>query len=318
MPIPNTFILTDPRYVNHLTGDDHPEAPERHTAINTILIERGLLTHSNTLSPRFATEDEIKLCHGKKYFDKVVSEIMDCDEGLVIQLSTGDVNICSNSFEIAKLAAGGVFTAIDAVMNKIAKNVFCNTRPPGHHACSNQGMGFCIFNNVALGARYAKEQYGVERVLIVDWDVHHGNGTQDIFYNDESVFYFSTHQSDIYPGTGLKSETGKFENICNVPIKKGRNARFSVIDAFQKTLVSKMKDFNPDLVLISAGFDAHKDDPIGGLNLDEADYRTLTNIVCEIADEYCDGRIVSLLEGGYNIKALSESVATHVETLNGN
>ncbi|MEC7838688.1 MAG: histone deacetylase [Chlamydiota bacterium] len=316
MTVFNTFIVTDPNYERHLTGRGHPETPKRHSEIDKVLRKKKLLTNANCLSPRVCTEDEIALCHTKEYLEIVDAEVSDCKEGAIFQLSTGDVNVCSDSYHIAKLAVGGVFTAVDSVMENIAKKVFCNIRPPGHHACSDMGMGFCLFNNIALGARYAQNKYGVERVLIVDWDVHHGNGTQEIFYNDPSVFYFSTHQGNYYPFTGKASETGEHDNICNVPIMPSKNSRNKLIEAFHDKLVPKMQAFKPNLVMISAGFDAHKDDGIAHLNLVEDDYRILTEIVCKIANEYSEGKIISVLEGGYNLRALSSSVAVHIETLN--
>ncbi len=233
-------------------------------------------------------------------------------------LSTGDVQICPKSYAIAKLASGGVFTGVDLVMKDIVKRVFCNVRPPGHHACQEVGMGFCLFNNVALGARYAQKMYGVERVLIVDWDVHHGNGTQEIFYRDPSVFYFSTHQKGIYPQTGSQDEKGDGDAVgttLNVPIPGGGGSRKAVIRAIDEQLIPAMERFQPQLIMISAGFDGHKDDPIGGFDLETQDFALLTKKICALANKCCDGKVVSVLEGGYNLSAIAESAVAHVQAM---
>lgn len=310
----NIAFITDNQYQTHLTGLQHPEKDRRHKVIDEILKNSGLYNSNNQLSVRYAEKEEILLCHTEDYYNRVQLETQNCPLKEIKTLSTGDVEICSNSFKVAKLAVGGGLVAVDAVMTNLTKKVFCNIRPPGHHACSNQGMGFCVFNNIAIAARYAQETYGVKRVLIIDWDVHHGNGTQEIFYNDPSVFYFSTHQADHYPFSGLKSERG-VENIMNIPIKEGVESAQAVIEAFRNHLIPAMVQFKPELILISAGFDAHKDDPLGGFNLEVSDFGILTNIAVDLANKYCEGKIVSMLEGGYNLIALASSVLEHVKVL---
>jgi len=310
------YIVSDEAYTLHLTGLGHPECPARYTAITESLKKAGLQMDENTLSPRKATLDEILLCHTQDYYRTVEQDVRKASESEITEgsftLSTGDVQICPESLRIALLAAGAVLEGVDAVFEEKAKRVFCTIRPPGHHACHDRGMGFCLFNNVAIGARYAQNRYGIKRVLIVDWDVHHGNGTQDIFEEDPSVFYFSTHNSRNYPGTGSESEKS---NILNCPILPTLDARLEVLDAFRTKLPKAMTEFKPHFVMISAGFDAHRDDPLGGFNLVDEDYGTLTQIMMQIANEHCQGRIISVLEGGYNLQALASSAVKHVESL---
>lgn len=299
-----TYIIADPLFKEHLTGFNHPECPERYDAILKAL--KGYTVYP----PRDATEQDLLRCHSASYIQLVKNEI---EEGYTT-LSTGDVNVCSKSYKVALRAVGAVLTAVDLVMNNTTKKVFCVVRPPGHHACSEQGMGFCLFNNIAIGARYAQEKYKIKRVLIVDWDVHHGNGTQEIFHADPSIFYFSTHQFPLYPGTGASHEKGA-GTMFNVPIQVGNASREEVLKAYQETLPLEMEKFRPELVMISAGFDAHKDDPLGGLKLTTEDYAMLTEAVKKVADKYASGRIVSVLEGGYNLEALAAAAKTHVEAL---
>ncbi len=313
-----TIIVTDPIYENHLTGPGHPESPKRYTSIMNALNELRI----KLLAPRDAEEKEILLCHTPAYLKIVQKEVQECASSNIIDgryaLSTGDAQICPDSYKIALRAAGAVITAVDAVMKGQAAHALCVVRPPGHHACSDKGMGFCLFNNIAIGARYAQLNYRIKRVLIVDWDVHHGNGTQEIFYSDPSVFYFSTHQSPLYPGTGSESETGKDEGkgtTMNCPISSGDESRESVIAAFKTKLVPAMKSFKPELVMISSGFDAHAGDPLGNFNLTDEDYRDLTHIVKEIAYKYAQGRIISVLEGGYNLHAIASAAKAHVAAL---
>jgi acetoin utilization deacetylase AcuC-like enzyme len=299
-----TYIIADPLFREHLTGANHPERPERYDVIMAALKRYPIYP------PQDATEKDLLRCHTASYIKLVKDEI---GQGLTT-LSTGDVNISSKSFKAALRAVGAVITAADLVLKDTTKKVFCVVRPPGHHACSDQGMGFCLFNNIAIGARYAQEKYKIKRVLIVDWDVHHGNGTQEIFHKDPSVFYFSTHQFPLYPGTGAADEKGA-GTIYNVPILASKTSREEVLKAYQETLQLEMEKFRPELVMISAGFDAHEDDPLGGLKLTTQDYVTITEAVKKVADKYASGRIVSVLEGGYNLDALAASAKAHVDTL---
>jgi acetoin utilization deacetylase AcuC-like enzyme len=236
------------------------------------------------------------------------------------QLSTGDTDISPHSVESARAAAGCVLSAVDAVFSGSITNALCVVRPPGHHASAGKGMGFCIFNNVAVGARYAQHKYGAERVLIADWDVHHGNGTQDIFYEDGSVLFFSTHQSPWYPGTGDISEQGAGPGIgktINCPFPAG-SGRAQIVDAFQQRLLPVAKDFRPDVVLISAGFDSRLNDPLGLFLLTDEDFRDLTRLMTDFAAKYSSGRLISVLEGGYNLEGLALATQEHVQALLGN
>jgi acetoin utilization deacetylase AcuC-like enzyme len=315
------YFVYDPHYTMHNTGAWHPEQPNRVAVINQALQVVGSKTPSNTLKPRKATEAEILLCHTQPYFELVQKEINALQNySGTTTLSTGDVEVCHDSFDIALLAAGGALVAIDSIIKGSINSVFCITRPPGHHATTDKGMGFCIFNNVAIAARYAQQKYGIKRVLIADWDVHHGNGTQDIFYNDPSVFYFSTHEKDLYPFTGTAEETGEGLGkgmTFNVPIKPGPLSRVEVLKAFQSTLKDRMEVFKPELVLISAGFDGHEKDPLGHFNLTDQDFFTLTMCLKDIAKEYANGKIVSILEGGYNLAALASAAVSHAKALAG-
>lgn len=312
-----TLIVTDPRYTRHLTGPGHPERPERVAAIIRRLKSDGLLQRENSLAPRLATIQEISLCHDHDYIQLVERECAHAAEDGSTMISTGDAPICPDSFEIAKLSVGGVLTAVDAVFDGKAKNVFCAVRPPGHHASRTKGEGFCLFNNIAIGARYAQKKYGIERVLIVDWDVHHGNGTQWIFESDPSVYYLSTHQTPSYPGTGLPNEKG-VGNISNFPITFGQDARRLILQVFQDFLPKEMEKFKPDFVMISAGFDSRIGDPLGMFNLRDEDFEKLTQEVKKISDKFAGGRLVSVLEGGYDLEGLASGVSAHVKTLEEN
>lgn len=313
------YFVSDPAYTEHQTGLWHPEQPARTVVIDRALVAAGLKIASNTLKPRIATQDEILSCHTLPYFELVQREISELAwSHETPYLSTGDVTISTRSWNPALLAAGGVLTAIDQIMQTADSSAFCIVRPPGHHACSNRGMGFCLFNNVAIGARYAQKKYGVNKVLIADWDVHHGNGTQEIFYQDPSVFYFSTHEKDLYPNTGFKEEIGEGAaagTTLNCPIQPGPNSRFEVLKAFEVVLREKMRTFQPDLVMISAGFDAHEADPLGHFNLQDQDFFQLSKLIKEIAVTYAKGCVVSVLEGGYNLPALATASTAHVKGL---
>ena len=306
-----TLILADRIAKEHDTGPGHPEQVARWDAA-----VRGLgdlkLTEGEG---RAATFEELALCHTEGY---IRSAKRDVELGRSA-LSTGDTDISPRSWDAAVRAAGVCLNAVDRVMKGEARNAFCIVRPPGHHATPNRGMGFCLFNNIAIAARYAQRTHGVERVLIADWDVHHGNGTQDIFYEDGSVFFFSTHQSPWYPGTGDPDETGAGAGAgatLNYPFAAGAG-REEIVGAFGDGLRPAMEEFRPDLVLISAGFDSRLGDPLGHFRLVDADFRELTHLVMEIADQYAGGRVVSILEGGYNLDGLTRAVGAHTHALAG-
>lgn len=326
--MPDTLaIITDNAYLKHLTGPWHPEQPARLQAIDQAIKKSGLSSSFHYLTPRIATEEELALCHSKEYISLVQEETSRLqskklpDDGS-IWLSTGDAPICSASYEIARLAVGGALTAVDAIMQNIAKRVFVAARPPGHHAHNAMGHGFCIFNNAAIAARYAQKKYGIKNVLIVDWDVHHGDGTQAIFYEDPSVFYFSTHRfgHGYYPGTGSAEEKGKGKGLgttlnCPFVIENGDSPRHSVLNAFKNILPKAMETFKPEIIIISAGFDAHFKDPLGGCDLTDADFAELTDCIKDLAAKYSQGRIISLLEGGYSLDGLASSTLAHITAL---
>ena len=308
-----TALLADPVYKDHEPGPGHPESPARFDAVMHALDQAGLTKSLGRIAPRKATEDEIALCHTRPYIHQVQREIA----AGAHELSTGDTNVSAHSFETALKATGGVLNAVDTVLGGKAVNAFCAVRPPGHHARPQQGMGFCIFNSVAVAARYAQKKHGVDRVLIADWDVHHGNGTQDIFYSDGSVFFFSTHQSPWYPGTGPAEETGEGHGkgcTMNCPFPAG-SGREQILTAFRKKLLPAADGFKPALVLLSAGFDSRNGDPLGRFTLSDADFVELTTLMLEMADKYAGGRLVSVLEGGYNLSGLAAAAAAHVKAL---
>jgi acetoin utilization deacetylase AcuC-like enzyme len=304
-----TGLVADPVSKQHDTGPHHPERPERFDAALRAVEDLKLVR----LAPRAATLDEIALCHSRQYIQLAEREIVN---GFP-ELSTGDTYVSVRSWDVALHTAGGVLNAIDAVLEGRVSNAFCIGRPPGHHATPTRGMGFCIFNNVAIAARYALRKHGVDRVLIADWDVHHGNGTQDIFYTDGAVFFFSTHQYPWYPGTGASSETGEGAGAgmtLNCPFPAG-SGRKEILGAFEARLIPAAQKVKPELVLISAGFDSRAGDPLGNFLLTDADFADLTRVVRGIADQYAGGRVVSVLEGGYSLTGLASAVRSHVQAL---
>ena len=310
-----TALLADPLYKRHIPGPGHPERPARLDAVVCALEDSGLIAQMLRVPPRAATEDEVAACHTRKYIEVVKHDVAHDYEAL----STGDTALSAESLAIALQAVGGVLNAVDAVIERRAQNAFCVVRPPGHHATPDRGMGFCIFNNVALAARYAQRRHGIERVLIADWDVHHGNGTQDIFYADGSVFFFSTHQHPWYPGTGRPDETGERAGLgttLNCPFPAGAG-RAEIMGAFQDKVLPAARAFKPDLVLISAGFDSRLGDPLGRFTLSDTDFADLTTLLLEIADTYAGGRLVSVLEGGYSLEGLASAAVAHVNALRG-
>ena len=304
-----TVLMADPIFREHLAGRAHPERPERYDAVIEGLARAGLLQRMRRAEARTATDDELLLCHTAEYLKTARRDV----ESGRPYLSTGDTDITPNSWEVAARAAGGVLNAVDAVLTGAARNAFCAVRPPGHHASASRGMGFCLFNNVAIAARHAQSRHGVGRVLIVDWDVHHGNGTQDIFYREPSVFFFSTHQWPLYPGTGRADETGDGPGegtTMNFPFPAG-SGRSEILGAVENHLLPAAARFRPDLVLISAGFDSRAGDPLGSFTLSDEDFADLTRAVMGING----GRAVSVLEGGYNLDGLASSSSAHVAAL---
>ena len=310
--LPTGIVHTD-LFLEHDTGDGHPESPARYTAVMNALRESDFADRLQWLKPRAVDNAELLRCHTGTYIDTAKQDI-DAGEQ---HLSTGDTAISSGSWEAAIHAAGGACVAVDAVFESEMKNVFCVLRPPGHHATPTRGMGFCVFNNVAVAARYAQARYGIGKVLILDWDVHHGNGTQDAFYDDDSVFFFSTHQWPWYPGTGARDETGTGRGLgttMNCPLGAGAG-RKQVLGAFESSLVSAVEKFKPELVLISAGFDSRVGDPLGGFQLTDEDFMDLTKLALDLAEQYAEGRVVSVLEGGYDLKGLALGVTAHCRAL---
>ncbi len=308
-----TGFLYDEIYLEHDSGETHPERPERLTSIVDRLQRAEWYSSLLPIASRAAEVAELELVHDPFYVTLVRAEI----EAGKRRLSTGDTNVSPASYRVALRAAGGILAAVDAVMGGEAQHVFCAVRPPGHHATFDRGMGFCVFNNVAIAARYAQQKFGIERVLIADWDVHHGNGTQDVFYADGSVFYMSTHQAPFYPRTGAIDETGEGEGEglnMNRPFAEGAGDT-EIVGAFRDDLLPAGLEFAPELTLISAGFDSRVDDLLGGFQVSDDGYREMTRIMIEIAYAAGGGRLVSVLEGGYNLEGLASGVFTHMDEL---
>ena len=304
-----TAFLADKISKLHDPGAGHPEQPARFdAAVRGVGAERLTFSRERSL-----TAEQLALCHTKDYIQTVYTDV----GAGASTLSTGDTDICRSSLSVALRAGGLCLNAVDMVMTAEARNAFCIVRPPGHHATPTRGMGFCLFNNIAIAARYAQDVYQVERVLIADWDVHHGNGTQDIFYADPSVFFFSTHQWPWYPGTGPADETGMGEGegyTLNCPFEAGAG-RDEIVGAFGGELAEAMDEFRPDLVMVSAGFDSRVGDPLGHFLLEDKDFGELSNILLEIADKYAGGRLISVLEGGYDLGGLESAVHAHARAL---
>ncbi len=304
-----TAWLASPVSREHDTGPGHPEQPARFDAALRGLAGRPL----SAFDGRTATEEDLLLCHRREYLRTVERDVAAGRE----MLATGDTQICPRSLDVALAAVGTVLAAVDRVAGGAAKNAFAIVRPPGHHATSDRGMGFCLFNNVALAARYAQRRHGVGRVLIADWDVHHGNGTQEIFYSDGSVLFFSTHQHPWYPGTGDANETGEGAaqgTIINCPLPAG-SGRQQVLGAFEHLLLPAVEHFRPEFVFVSAGFDSRLGDPLGRFRLTDHDFADLTRLMAEVADRYAHGRLVSVLEGGYDLDGLEAAVRAHAAEL---
>ena len=303
-----TGLVTSNTYQNHNTGEGHPEKIDRVTAVidNFKKIDNKELIWKK---PTKFDQSFLINTHSSEYIDLVSKSFP--ENGLAFL--DGDTVVSPGSKEATKDAVGSIITAIDGVQQKEFKNAFCAVRPPGHHAEKDKAMGFCIYNNVAVGANYLIEKYKYNKVAIIDFDVHHGNGTQDIFYNNEKVLYISTHQYPYYPGSGSEKETGKFNNILNIPLEAGTTAE-QFLNAYENVL-KKLKEFKPEFLLFSAGFDAHIDDPLAQLRLSSEDFYHVTKRTLEVSKSMFNGNVVSILEGGYDLKALQDSTKRHVDAL---
>jgi acetoin utilization deacetylase AcuC-like enzyme len=304
-----TLFITHPACLNHLTPPGHPERPDRLRAIERVFANEKFQYLIRVDAPA-AEFDTIALCHPMDY----VTALRDASPSSGLVQIDADTSMSPGSFEAALRAAGGGVFAVDEVMAGRVSNAFVATRPPGHHTETARPMGFCLFNNAAIAARYAQKRYGIDHVAVVDFDVHHGNGSQDIFWSDKSVMYCSTHQMPLYPGTGARSERGEHDTVVNAPLSPGDGgARFR--EAFESVILPRLRDFRPELIVISAGFDAHQRDPLANLNLVEADFAWATQKIMEVAQASANGRVVSMLEGGYDLEGLSNSAAAHVSAL---
>lgn len=312
-PANPVIVFSDPATLAHEPSADHPESPRRMTALAPLIEE---LTRARVVAGgarRPASEDAVRRVHATSYIALVENEIAARRR----TLSTGDTELSAGSLGAAMAAVGAVVGAVDTVVSGRSRRAFCAIRPPGHHASSDRGMGFCLFNNIAIGARHAQATHGIERVLIADWDVHHGNGTQAIFEADGSVLFFDTHQHPWYPGTGAREEvgTGRARGlIVNRPFPAG-SGRAQILSAFRDELVPAAERFKPQLVMISAGFDSRAGDPLGQFRLSDEDYADLTRVVVDIARAHAGGRVVSVLEGGYSLSGLTAAVRSHVRAL---
>ena len=305
----STLLVTHRACLDHLTPAGHPERPDRLRAIEQALEIEAFQNLAREQAP-LGTKEQIALCHAMDYVDEI--ESASPDYGLV--RLDADTSMSPGSYEAALRAVGGGVLAADEVIGGRVRNAFVAVRPPGHHAETARPMGFCLFNSAAIVARYAQKRHGLERAAVVDFDVHHGNGSQDIFWSDETVMYCSTHEMPLYPGTGSVSERGLHNNIVNAPLRAGDGGD-QFREAFETAILPRLRDFKPDILVISAGFDAHTRDPLANLNLVEADYAWVTKKLLEVADESAGGRIVSMLEGGYDLQGLARSVAAHVTAL---
>ncbi|WP_075521800.1 histone deacetylase family protein [Candidatus Pelagibacter communis] len=303
-----TGLITSDTYQNHNTGEGHPEKIDRVTAV----IENFKRLDNRNLvwkKPSSFEQSILIKTHTKDYIKQV--NLSFPQSGL--KFLDGDTVVSPGSKDATKDAVGSIISAIDGVEKKEFKNAFCCVRPPGHHAEKEKAMGFCIFNNVAVGANYLIEKYKYKKIAIIDFDVHHGNGTQDIFYNDKNVLYISTHQYPYYPGSGSEKESGKYNNVLNIPLEAGTTGN-EYLNAYEKVL-DKLKEFKPEFLLFSAGFDAHIDDPLAQLRLSSEDFYKITKRTLEVSKPFCNGNIVSILEGGYDLRALQESTQRHVDAL---
>jgi acetoin utilization deacetylase AcuC-like enzyme len=305
-----TTLFTDAACAQHQPPEGHPERPARLETVWRAL-NAPEFAALDRRTPRLASDDVFALVHPPAFVEAIVNAAP--SEGLV-QID-GDTFMSPGSLTAVRKATGAMLDAVDLVMTQSSSNAFCAVRPPGHHAEPNRPMGFCLFNSIAIAARYAQQEYGVERVAVVDFDVHHGNGTQAAFWDEPSLFYASTHQMPLYPGTGAASERGaNGQNICNAPLRAGAgSAPFR--SAMEQTVLPAVRRFQPDLLLVSAGFDAHARDPLANLTLQTEDFGWVTRQLLQLAQDCCDGRLASVLEGGYDLQALGDSVAAHVTEL---
>ena len=303
-----TGLVTSDTFQNHDTGPGHPEQIARVSVINENFKK---FSNQNLCwkKPTIITDEIIKDVHESNYINLVKKSFP--SKGFFSL--DGDTIISPGSKEATFDAAGSIITAIDGVQNNEFKNAFCSVRPPGHHCNQNKAAGFCILNNIAIGAKYLLNKYKYKKVAIIDFDVHHGNGTQDIFYENENVLFISTHQYPYYPGSGSEKEKGKFNNICNIPLSAGTNSE-EYLNAFEHAL-KKLKEFKPEFILISAGFDAHKNDPLAQIKLETEDFYNITKRILNTSKKFCNGKVVSILEGGYDLEALRDSTKRHVDAL---
>ena len=303
-----TGLITSDTYQNHNTGDGHPEKIDRVTVVidNFKKLDNKKLIWKKP--NKFENSFLIKT-HTSNYIDQVNKSFPKKGYNFL----DGDTIVSPGSKDASKDAVGSIITAIDGVQNKEFTNAFCAVRPPGHHAEKEKAMGFCIFNNVAVGANYLIEKYKYNKIAIIDFDVHHGNGTQNIFYDNEKVLFISTHQYPYYPGSGSEKEKGNFNNVLNIPLEAGTSAE-KYLNAYENVL-NKVREFKPEFLLFSAGFDAHIDDPLAQLQLSSEDFYKITKRTLEISKPFCNGNVVSILEGGYDLKALQESTKRHVDAL---
>jgi acetoin utilization deacetylase AcuC-like enzyme len=306
-----TLLLSHPACLDHLTPPGHPERPDRLRAVNQILAETRFDSLVRVEAPE-GSLDDVTLCHSEPY----VTELRKVAPASGLVYIDGDTSMSPGTWEAVMRGVGGAVAATDAVMTGNHNNAFVAVRPPGHHAEKATPMGFCFFDNAAIAARHAQRKYGITRAAVIDFDVHHGNGTQDIFWADKSVMYCSTHQMPLFPGTGASGERGEHDTIVNAPLRpEDGSAKFRA--AFDNLILPQLKKFAPELVIISAGFDAHRRDPLANINLDAGDFGWVTQKLMDIADTSAAGRIVSVLEGGYDLQGLQESVAAHVTALMG-
>ncbi|MEP5779811.1 MAG: histone deacetylase family protein [Hyphomicrobiales bacterium] len=304
-----TQLIYHDAFANHVTPEGHPERIDRILMVNQTLADESFHALNRCEAP-LGNADLASLCHPDDYIHTLEANV---PEDNLVQID-GDTYLSPGSMEAAYRALGGICHGVDTVISGDADNAFCALRPPGHHAEKKTAMGFCLFNTIAIAARHAQKAHGLERIAIVDFDVHHGNGTQDIFWDDESVLFCSTHQMPLFPGSGHLGETGEHNTICNAPLRAGDDGEHFK-EAFTTRILPAVSDFSPDLILVSAGFDAHRRDPLANINLEADDFQWATGKIMELADKFCDNRLVSTLEGGYDLEGLATSVHAHVTTL---